>query len=368
MKRKFVILSLIFACFMLAGCNAKSNESTYISAGTVTVTGQDNLPEDISQIEQISIDGYKTQSDKEYSKGGDDAADDYSWMIPRAEHENFTEEEKKQIEEDTLRAATDVWDLYENITIDQLPSSFGSGITDFTKEQRLSVLEALGDLGVIATTDDANTQNGEKFNLFYDGYLNGKPGMVTIYNVSDDGLIGSSTFLYRDEEIQSYYVEVKPGADGQPCVLGKNVQEIAAIKYTPKGYFIYEYKNPMLHASAFGYFRLSPMSDECRSLTDRFLKHLEFQKYKLMVCDWNEETVHELLMLGMFEDFYFIKYHEGYRDSFDAIPGDLFEEVMTTYLPVTVSDLRKAYEYNETTGTYSQETVYNSPYPPYTIK
>ena len=23
-----------------------------------------------------------------------------------------------------------------------------------------------------------------------------------------------------------------------------------------------------------------------------YLKYLEFQKYKLMVCDWNEETVH----------------------------------------------------------------------------
>ena len=31
-------------------------------------------------------------------------------------------------------------------------------------------------------------------------------------------------------------------------------------------------------------------------------------------------------MPGMFEDLYFIKYHEGYRDSFDAIPGDLFED------------------------------------------
>ena len=38
---------------------------------------------------------------------------------------------------------------------------------------------------------------------------------------------------------------------------------------------------------------------------------------------------------------------------------------MTTYLPVTVSDLRRAYEYNETTGNYSQATVYNSPYPPF---
>ncbi len=110
---------------------------------------------------------------------------------------------------------------------------------------------------------------------------------------------------------------------------------------------------------------VSPIPDECRNLTDKYLKHLDFQKYKLMVCDWNEETVHKLLMPGMFEDFYYIKYHEGYRDSFDAIPGKLFEEVMTTYLPVTVADLRNAYEYNESTETYRQETVYNSPYPPF---
>jgi ketosteroid isomerase-like protein len=287
-------------------------------------------------------------SDEEWNenyKGGVDAADDYSWMIPQADHENFTEEEKKQIEEDTLRNVTKVW--------------------EFINQPRISVLEALGQLGVIATTDGANTQNGEKFNPFYDDYLSGKSGMVTIFKVYDDGVIGSITFLNRDEEIQSYYVGVKPGANGEPCISEKSVQEIASVKYTPKGYFIYEYKDPMLHAGSHGYFRLSPMSDECRSLTDRFLKYLDFQKYKLMVCDWDEKTVNELLMPGMFEDFYYIKYSEAYRDSFDSIPADLFEEVMTTYLPVTVSDLRKAYEYNETSGTYSQETVYNSPYPPF---
>ena len=179
--------------------------------------------------------------------------------------------------------------------------------------------------------------------------------MVTIYMVYEDGMIGSITFLYRDGEIQKYYVGVKPGADGQPCISGKEVQEITAINYTQKGYFIYEDKNPMLHASAYGYFRISPMSYECRRLTDKYLKNLEFQKYKLMVCDWNEETVHELLMPGMFEDFYYIKYREGYRGSFDAIPGKIFEEIMTTYLPVTVSDLRNAYGYDEAAETYRQE-------------
>lgn len=301
---------------------------------------------------------------KDYYKG-DDSDDDYSWLIPQADHVNFTDEEKKQIELDTLKNAADIWELYENVTIDESLPSYSSGIVGFTKEQRIEVLDALGKQGVIAVTDDANTKNGELLKQFYDDYLNGKAGSITIYKVYEDGIIASFTFLYRNREIQNYYVGIKPGPDGQPCISGKSVQEIAAINYTQKGYFIYEDKNPMLHASAFGYFRISPMSDDCRSLTDRFLKHLEFQKYKLMVCDWNEDTVNKLLMPGMFEDFYYIKYHEGYRDSFDAIPEDLFEEVMTTYLPVTVSDLRKAYEYNESTRTYRQETVYNSPYPPF---
>lgn len=296
---------------------------------------------------------------------GSDEDDDYSWMIPQPDHVIFTDEEKKRIEADALMAATDVWELYEDVTMEDSQTSFDSGITDFTKEKRLEVLDALGSLGVIAATQDSNTLNGELLKSFYDDYINGIPGMITIYNVYEDGTIGSVTFLYRNDEIQSYYVGVIPGADGKPCIRGKSIREIAAINYTQKGYFVYEDKNPMLHASAFGYFRISPMSDECRSLTDKYLKYLEFQKYKLMVCDWNEDTVRELLMPGMFEDFYYIKYHEGYRYSFDSIPGDLFEEIMTTYLPVTVDDLRDAYDYDVVTGTYSQETVYNSPYPPF---
>lgn len=298
----------------------------------------------------------------EYYKGSEE---DYSWMIPQADHENFTDDEKKQIEADALTVAGNIWKLYENVTIDDSQTSLGSGIIDFTKEKRMEVLDALGSLGVTAVTNDANAHNGELLKSFYDDYKNGKPGMTTFYNVYEDGTIGSITFLYRNEEMQSYYVGIVPGTDGKPCISGRNVQEIASINYTKKGSFTYENKNPMQHAGTFGYFRISPMSDECRRLTDKYLKHLEFQKYKLMVCDWDKDTVHELLMPGMFEDFYYIKYNESYRDSFDAIPADLFEEIMTTFIPVTVDDLRNAYEYDGATDTYGQETVYNSPYPPF---
>jgi hypothetical protein len=41
--------------------------------------------------------------------------DEYSWLLPQADHEIFSAEEKKQIEADTLLAATEVWEYYKNI-------------------------------------------------------------------------------------------------------------------------------------------------------------------------------------------------------------------------------------------------------------
>lgn len=271
-RRKSVILTLLLDCGLLVGCSVSSNETVMdIDGGIYYLSNEIMGDEDLDlwwHADRLSDDEWN----ENYKKSKDE--DDYSWLLPQADHEIFTDHEKKQIEADTLLAATEVWELYENVTIDKSLPSFCSGIVDFTKEQRIEVLEALGQLGLIAVADDANAQNGELVKQFYDDYLGRKPGMVTVYKVYEDGMIASITFLYRNEEIQSYYVGIRPGADGKPCNSGKNVQEIAAVNYTPKGYFIYENKNPMLYASAIGYFRISPMPDECRSLTDKYLKYL----------------------------------------------------------------------------------------------
>ena len=209
MKRKYVILTLILVSCISGGCSVDSNDSS-TSSGTEIVTNED--------------DHYIRREDE----------NEYSWLIPQADHENFTAEEKKQIEADTLLAATEVWESYENVSMDESLPPYSSGIVGFTKEQRIEVSEALGQLGLIAVTEDADTQNGELLQQFYNDYLSGKTGMITIYKVYEDGMIRSITFLCRDKEIQSYYVGVRPGADGQPCISEKSVQEIAAVNFTPR--------------------------------------------------------------------------------------------------------------------------------------
>lgn len=354
MRRLNRIVLVIILCIGLSGCNTDTVENTEIEKTTDPIA-------DSYTVNSVA----DTSKSEEQESANPGEEDDNSWMVPKASHENFTEQEKRQIQDNIFTVVSVIWDLYGDLTIDDSPFSFSSGIVGFTKEQRKSVADALGEQGVIAVTDGANTQNGELLKDFYNDYQNDVPGMVTVYRVYEDGSIGTFTFLYRNDEIQSYFVGIKPGENREPSVSGKTVQEIAAITYTEKGYFIFEYKNPMMYADAFDYFRVSPMSEECRNLTERFLANLEFQKYKLMVCNWDEDDAAGLLAPGMFEDFYYIKYHEGYRESNRAIPGDLFEEILTTYLPVTVDDLRSAYDYDEEAGTYSQETAFNHQYPPF---
>ena len=84
------------------------------------------------------------------------------------------------------------------------------------------------------------------------------------------------------------------------------------------------------------YWRVKPLSDTCKALTEKYVSGLDYQKYNLLLIDWNTETASDILMDGIFEDLYHIAYGEPYRESTDCIPGDLFERIMTTYLPVTI--------------------------------
>ena len=50
--------------------------------------------------------------------------------------------------------------------------------------------------------------NPEKILAFYSEYLNQRESMVTIFQVNPDGFIGAVTFLYRKNELQTYYVGI----------------------------------------------------------------------------------------------------------------------------------------------------------------
>lgn len=165
------------------------------------------------------------------------STDSTYWVIPQAEDCFILDEEKQQLQNKALSAAESVSEIYKDIEIVDI-SSYSSGITEFTREQRKAVVKKLGENGFVSVEEDTNMQNYEAIETFYTEYLNGQDSMVTIFKVHRDGLIGAITFIYRKDKLQTYYVGVRWKEGGIPEIQGTSISDIAEIKLTEKGYFI----------------------------------------------------------------------------------------------------------------------------------
>lgn len=294
----------------------------------------------------------------------ENSTDSTYWVIPQAEDCFISDEEKEQLQNKALSAAESVSEIYKDIEIVD-ESSYFSGITEFTREQRKAVVEKLGENGFISVEEDTNMQNYEAIETFYEEYLNGQDSMVTIFKVHRDGLIGAITFIYRNGELQTYYVGIRWKEGGIPEIQGTSVSDIAEIKLTEKGYFIYSYKTVIAHASLRQYFRVKPLSDDCRELTKKYISGLSYVNYNMLVTNWDSSNVEDILMPCMYEDIYRIHTGENFRTENQEIPAEQYEKIMTTYFPVSIEQLRKYCGYIEESASYPYEMIYASPYPPF---
>ena len=164
------------------------------------------------------------------------------WFIPQASDCLILEEEKEQLQSTVLSAAESVREIYKDIVIADAPS-YSSGINEFTHEQRKAVVEQLGRSGLVSVEEDTAMQNHEVIETFYADYLDGRDSMVTVFEVYRDGLIGAVTFIYRKGELQTYYIGIRWKEGGIPEIQGTSVSNVAEIKLTEKGYFIYAYES-----------------------------------------------------------------------------------------------------------------------------
>lgn len=292
------------------------------------------------------------------------STDSTYWGIPQAEDCFISDEEKEQLQNKALLAAESVSEIYKDIEIVDV-SNYSSGINEFTREQRKAVVEKLGENGFVSVEEDTNMQNYEAIETFYAEYLNGQDSMVTIFKVHRDGLIGAVTFIYRKGELQTYYVGVRWKEGGIPEIQGTSVSDVAEIKLTEKGYFIYSYKTVIAHASLRQYFRIKPLSDDCRELTKKYISGLSYVNYNMLVTNWDSSNVEDILMPCMYEDIYRIHTGENLRTKNQKIPAEQYEKIMTTYFPVSIEQLRKYCGYIEDSASYPYEMIYASPYPPF---
>ena len=286
------------------------------------------------------------------------------WFLPQAENCLITETEKDELKDVALTAAEQVKEAYKDIKLIG-ESPYGSNIKEFTREQCREVVTLLGRAGYVSVTEDTNMENYEKVEDFYTAYMEKHDAMVTIFNVNRDGLIGAVTFIYRNNELQTYYVGIGWQEGGIPEIRSTLVSDIAEIKLTEKGYFIYAYEEVIAHSSLRQYWRIKPLSDKCRELTAKYVYGLSYVNYNVLVTNWDSNNVEDILMPCMFEDIYRIYTGEILRTENWRIPADTYEKIMTTYFPVSIEQLRERCGYDEDSNSYEHEMIFASPYPPF---
>ena len=286
------------------------------------------------------------------------------WFISQSKDCLISDEEKEQLQSKVLSAAESVSEIYKDFVIADA-ANYSSGISEFSGEQRKNVVEALGKRGLVSVEEDTAMQNHEAIEAFYSDYLDGRDSMVTVFEVHRDGLIGAVTFIYRKGKLQTYYIGVRWKEGGVPEIQGTSVSNVAEIKLTEKGYFIYAYEYVIAHASLRQYWRIEPLPEDCRKLTEKYISGLSYVNYNVLVTNWDSNNVEDILMPCMYEDIYRIYTGENLKTEDWKISAEEFEKIMTTYFPVSVEQLREHRGYDEGSNSYEYEMIYASPYPPF---
>ena len=310
----------------------------------------------------MEIEDSETATDEENDT--ETSIDSAYWFIPQSSDCLISEEEKEQLQNMVLSAAESVKEIYKDVIITDA-TNYSSGVSEFTSEQRKEVVEQLGKAGLVSTEEHTNMQNHEKIENFYANYLNGQDSMVTVFEVHRDGLIGAVTFIYRKEQLQTYYIGIRWKESGVPEIQGTSVSNVAEIKLTEKGYFIYAYEYVIAHASLRQYWRIEPLPEECRELTEKYISGLSYVNYNVLVTNWDSSNVEDILMPCMYEDIYRIYTGENLKTEGWKIPSEEYEKIMTNYFPVSVEQLREHCQYYESSNSYEHEMIYASQYPPF---
>lgn len=226
-------------------------------------------------------------------------------------------------------------------------------------------VDILGSSGLICFSDDTNMYNYQLFQSFYRNYTDGgERDYICVYRVNRDASVTEMTFVYDDSRIQMIFNTAKyENRDWKFIATG--IRDLKDMKLTEKGYFIYTYSNIIAHGGLKEYFRVSPLTDECRKLTRKYVYGLSYVNYNMLVIDWDESNASDILVPCMFDDIYRLYTGENLKPDGGWIDADKYESVMLSMFPVTVTELRDNCDYNSEKKSYRYQVILGKQYPPF---
>lgn len=264
-------------------------------------------------------------------------------------------------------------DEMENVKVDIIGILQSDAIRKLYEDEDISnnsdliydAVDILGSSGLICFADDTNMYNYQVFQSFYRNYTDGGGcDYICVYRVNRDASVTEMTFVYDDSRIQMIFNTAKfENHDWKFIATG--IRDLKDMKLTEKGYFIYTYSNIIAHGGLKEYFRVSPLTDECRELTRKYVYGLSYVNYNMLVIDWDESNASDILVPCMFDDIYRLYTGENLKPDGGWIDADKYESVMLSMFPVTVTELRDNCDYNSEKDSYRYHVILGKQYPPF---
>ena len=264
-------------------------------------------------------------------------------------------------------------DEMENVKVDIIGILQSDAIRKLYEDEDISdnsdliygAVDILGSSGLICFADDTNMYNYQLFQSFYRKYTDGGGrDYICVYRVNRDASVTEMTFVYDDSRIQMIFNTAKfENHDWKFIATG--IRDLKDMKLTQKGYFIYTYSNIIAHGGLKEYFRVSPLTDECRELTRKYVYGLSYVNYNMLVINWNESNASDILVPCMFDDIYRLYTGENLKPDGGWIDADKYESVMLSMFPVTVTELRDNCDYNSEKDSYRYHVILGKQYPPF---
>lgn len=264
-------------------------------------------------------------------------------------------------------------DEMENVKVDIIGILQSDAIRKLYEDEDISnnsdliygAVDILGSSGLMCFSDDTNMYNYQLFQSFYRKYTDGGGrDYICVYRVNRDASVTEMTFVYDDSRIQMIFNTAKfENHDWKFIATG--IRDLKDMKLTQKGYFIYTYSNIIAHGGLKEYFRVSPLTDECRELTRKYVYGLSYVNYNMLVIDWDESNASDILVPCMFDDIYRLYTGENLKPDGGWIDADKYESVMLSMFPVTVTELRDKCDYNPEKDSYRYHVILGKQYPPF---
>lgn len=284
-------------------------------------------------------------------EGGETATEERGYNLP------VKEEDRKEAEDDCRAVLERVSEIYRE-------ADKGTALNVvLTEETMIRMKELLKETGkpVIGSEPYSSMENYGIMESFLEACRQEESGEVILYQILSGG-IERLKYTFDGKQLYVLAATATWNKEEQPVMSSISLTRIKEWEYTKRGWFCYELCVPeppevteIVNGSRM--IRVKPMPEKQRDMSLKYVVALGYQGNNLLCSSWDESHMEDLDFNGLFEYLYKMKYGEAFAGDGYEIPAELFESVITAYLPVTAQELRTWAVFDGQKQTYAWESL-----------